>query len=260
MQSEMGGLISRHGGVPYAAPVLQEIYDIGTPEVTELISDLCAGRLQIVVLQTGVGTRALFEAAGHRGVKEQLLAALDRATVIARSPKPARVLRQNNIHIDLMPPEPFTTEDMVVSLQDMDFQGKEVAVQAYGGPNNLLVRELKDRGASVREVSLYSWGLPEDRAPVLGLIDRMAEGNVAAIAFTSQPQVVNLVALAAEAGLEGTLRQAMNSKRLVVGSVGPVSSRRLREYDFEVDVEPDHPHMGNLVIALAEHFQGELVR
>ena len=91
-------------------------------------------------------------------------------------------------------------------------------------------------------------------------IDRMAEGNVAAIAFTSQPQVVNLVALAAEAGLEGTLRQAMNSKRLVVGSVGPVSSRRLREYDFEVDVEPDHPHMGNLVIALAEHFQGELVR
>ena len=67
MQSEMGGLISRHGGVPYAAPVLQEIYDTGTPEVTELISDLCAGRLQIVVLQTGVGTRALFEAAGPPG-------------------------------------------------------------------------------------------------------------------------------------------------------------------------------------------------
>ena len=91
-------------------------------------------------------------------------------------------------------------------------------------------------------------------------IDRMAEGNVAAIAFTSQPQVVNLVAIAAEAGLEGALRGAMNSEGLVVGSVGPVSSRRLREYDFGVDVEPDHPHMGNLVIALAEHFQGELVR
>ena len=256
MQSEMGGLISRHGGIPYAAPVLQEIYDTGTPEVTGLISDLCAGRLHVVVLQTGVGTRALFEAADNRGVKEELLAALDRATVIARSPKPARVLRQNKIHIDLMPPEPFTSEDMIAAVQDMDLQGKEVAVQAYGGPNNLLARALKDLGANVREVTLYTWGMPQDRTPVLGLIDHMADGTVAAVAFTSQPQVLNLVAIAREAGVEGTLREAMNSEGLVVGSVGPVSSRRLREYDFQVDVEPDHPHMGNLIIALAEHLQG----
>ena len=77
MQSEMGALIERHGGVPFAAPVLQEVYNTDTPEVTGLINDLCGGRVDIAVLQTGVGTRALFGAAEALGRRDELLAALD---------------------------------------------------------------------------------------------------------------------------------------------------------------------------------------
>ena len=255
MLSEMGALITRHGGVPFAAPVLQEVYATDTPEVTALVDDLCGDKLDIVVLQTGVGTRALFEAAANRGVQQELLDALGRATVIARSPKPAAVLRKNKVRIDLMPPEPFTSEDLVVAIQDMDFQKKDVAVQAYGGPNSLLTKTLKERDANVREVSLYTWGLPEDLAPVLQLVDKLAVGEIAAVAFTSQPQVRNLLTIAAQAGREDELRQALNSVPVAVASVGPVCTRRLKEENIKVDVEPDHPHMGNLVIALAEHFQ-----
>jgi uroporphyrinogen-III synthase len=255
MLSEMGALITRHGGVPYAAPVLQEVYATDTPEVAALVDDLCADKLQVVVLQTGVGTRALFEAAADRGVEQELFAALGRTTVVARSPKPAAVLRKNKVRIDLMPPEPFTSEDLVVAIQDMDLRQKEVAVQAYGGPNNLLTRTLKERGANVREVSLYTWGLPEDQSPVLQLVDKLVAGEIAAVAFTSQPQVRNLVTIAAQAGSEEVLRQALNSESVAVASVGPVCTRRLREEKIKVDVEPDHPHMGNLVIALAEYFQ-----
>ncbi len=255
MLSEMGALITRHGGVPYAAPVLQEVYATDTPEVAALVDDLCADKLDFLVLQTGVGTRALFEAAANRGVEQELFAALGRTTVIARSPKPAAVLRKNKVRIDLMPPEPFTSEDMVVAVQGMDFRQKEVAVQAYGGPNELLTKTLKERGASVREVSLYTWGLPEDQSPVLRLVDKLAAGEIAAVAFTSQPQVLNLLVIAAQAGKEEVLREALNSELMVVASVGPVCTRRLKEGKIKVDVEPDHPHMGNLVIALAEHFQ-----
>jgi uroporphyrinogen-III synthase len=248
--SEMGSLIERHGGVPYAAPVLQEIYATDTPEVVELIDDLCGGRIEVVILQTGVGTRALFEAADARGRLPELLAALDRITVLARSPKPASVLRRNKVRIDLMPPEPFTSEDI-------DFARREVAVQAYGGPNNLLLRTLREWGANVRETSLYTWGLPEDTAPALGLIDRLESGEIAAVAFTSQPQVGNLVEIAARAGREQSLRASLDSDSVTLASVGPVCSRRLRERGFTIDVEPDHPHMGNLVIAIAEHLQGK---
>ena len=257
MQSEMGALVERHGGVPLAAPVLQEVYNTDTPEVTALIDDLCGGRVDIAVLQTGVGTRALFEAADTQGRLPELLAALDGMTVIARSPKPAAVLRRNRVRIDLMPPEPFTSEDLIASIDGIDLSGREVAVQAYGGPNNLLTRTLRERGASVREVALYGWGLPDDLAPVRDLIRRLDAGEVDAVAFTSQPQVSNLLAIAAMSGQEAKLRRSLNSGEVLVASVGPVCTRRLQQNGLKVDVEPDHPHMGNLVLALAERFQGQ---
>ena len=255
MQSQMGALVERHGGVPLAAPVLQEVYNTDTPEVAGLIRDLCAGRIDVAVLQTGVGTQALFGAAEMLGCKAELLAALEHATVIARSPKPAAVLRRNKVRIDLMPPEPYTTEDLIESIKGMELARREVAVQAYGGPNNLLTRSLQERGANVREVALYRWGLPDDVSPVLELIRRLEQGRVHAVAFTSQPQVVNLLDIAGKAGLEDTLRRCLGSESVVVASVGPVCTRRLLENGLPVDVEPEHPHMGSLVLALAEHFQ-----
>lgn len=257
MQSEMGALVERHGGVPLAAPVLQEVYNTDTPEVSGLIDDICGGRIDVAVLQTGVGTRALFGAADELGRGQELLDALAGVTVIARSPKPAAVLRRNKVRIDLMPPEPFTSEDLIASLADTDLAGKTVAVQAYGGPNNLLTRTLRDRGASVSEVSLYGWGLPDDVGPVRDLIGRLEAREVDAVAFTSQPQVGNLLAIAAMSGKEGGLRRSLNSEDVVVASVGPVCTRKLQQNGLKVDVEPDHPHMGNLVLALAEHFQGK---
>lgn len=260
MQSQMGALVERHGGVPLAAPVLQEVYNTDTPEVSALVGDLCAGRIDVVVLQTGVGTQALFGAAETLGRKDELLAALERATVIARSPKPAAVLRRNRVRIDLMPPEPYTTEELLRRLDGMEFAGREVAVQAYGGPNNLLTRNLRERGANVREVALYRWGLPDDVSPVLELIRRLAAGEVDAVAFTSQPQVVNLLTIARQSGLEDTLRRCLAGESVVVASVGPVCTRRLLENGLPVDVEPEHPHMGSLVMALAEHFREREVK
>ena len=262
MTSEMAGLIERHGGVPYPAPVLQEVYLKDSPEVQQLVLDTCAGRVDAVTLLTGVGTQALVSTAAAMGREEEFIQALDQLTVIARSPKPARVLRRHKIHIDVMPPEPFTTADLVNSLQDWDLSGKTVALQHYGGPNRPLVAHLQEKGAQVREVTLYTWGLPEDEAPVLRMIDDLAGGGIDAIAFTSQPQVGNLLTIAAKSDREATLRDTLgaasadsnDSAGVVVASIGPVCSRRLREADLPVDVEPDHPHMGNLVLALADYF------
>ena len=264
MTSEMAGLIERHGGVPYAAPVLQEVYLKDSPEVQQLVLDTCAGRIDAVTLLTGVGTQALVSTAAAMGREEEFVAALDRLTVIARSPKPARVLRRYKIHIDVMPPEPYTTADLVNSLQEWDLSGKVVALQHYGGPNRPLVLHLEERGADVRQVTLYTWGLPEDEAPVLAMIDDIAGGGIDAIAFTSQPQVGNLLTIAAKAGKEESLRSCLGAQTVtgdsgrntgaVVASVGPVCSRRLREAEIPVDVEPEHPHMGSMVLALVDYF------
>ena len=232
--------------------MLQEIYATDTPEVAALIDDICGGRVDVAILQTGVGTRALFEAADAQGKLPELLTALDGMTVLARSPKPAAVLRRNKVRIDLMPPEPFTSEDMVESFRGIEFAGRRVTVQAYGGPNSLLLRTLREWGAEVQETSLYTWGLPDDVSPVVGMMDRLDVGEISAVAFTSQPQVPNLLAIAAQAGREDALRRSLNSDAVLVASVGPVCTRRLLQNGLNVDVEPDHPHMGNLVLALAQ--------
>lgn len=265
MTSEMAGLIERHGGVPYAAPVLQEVYLKDSPEVQQLVLDTCSGRVDAITLLTGVGTQALIATATAMGREEEFIQAMDRLTVIARSPKPARVLRRYKIHIDVMPPEPFTTPDLIESLQNWDLSGKVVALQHYGGPNRPLVAHLQEKGAEVREVTLYTWGLPEDETPVLSMIDDLAGGGIDAIAFTSQPQVGNLLTIAAKAEREEALRASLGAGSsdsgedantgAVVVSVGPVCSRRLREANIPVDVEPDHPHMGNMVLALADYWQ-----
>jgi len=258
MLSEMGSLIERNGGVPYPAPVLQEVHLGDTPEVIELVDDICAGRVQVMVFQTGVGTKALFDSAASQGREPELLEALSTFTVVARSPKPAGVLRRYKVRIDHMPPEPFTSADLLAEIQEIDLAGKAVAIQAYGGPNKLLVQTLKERGAAVREVSLYTWGLPEDIAPVLGLIDDLEKGNIDALAFTSQPQVGNLLAIAAQAGKEDSLQIALAKSPVVLASVGPVCTKRMLEAGLRVDVEPDHPHMGNLILALAERLNPAL--
>ncbi|MCH8226359.1 MAG: uroporphyrinogen-III synthase, partial [Chloroflexi bacterium] len=224
-----------------------------TPEVIKLVEDICAGTVQVMVFQTGVGTKALFDSAASQGREPEILEALAGLIVIARSPKPAAVLRRNKVRIDHMPPEPFTSADVIAAIKHLDLAGKEVAVQAYGGPNSLLVQTLRKRGATVREVSLYTWGLPEDVTPALGLIDDLEKGNIDAIAFTSQPQVGNLLEIAAQAGKEESLRDILARGPVVVASVGPICTKRMKEAGFRVDVEPDHPHMGNLILALAEH-------
>ena len=258
MTSEMAGLIERHGGVPYPAPVLQEVYLKDSPEVQQLVLDTCAGRIDAVTLLTGVGTQALVSTAAAMGREEEFIHALDQLTIIARSPKPARDLRRHKIHIDVMPPEPYTTADLVNSLEEWDLSDKVVALQHYGGPNRPLVQHLQDKGAKVQEVTLYTWGLPEDETPALNMIDHLAAGSIDAIAFTSQPQVGNLLTIAAKADKETALRAALGAgngdRGAVVASVGPVCTRRLREANIPVDVEPEHPHMGSLVLALAEYF------
>ncbi|MDA0734955.1 MAG: uroporphyrinogen-III synthase [Chloroflexi bacterium] len=257
MPEQMASLVQRHGGVPYSAPVLEEIYLKDSPEVQQLVADVCGGQVDVVLLLTGVGTRALIETAASMGRQEEFIDSLNRLQVIARSPKPASVLRQHKIHIDVMPPEPFTSEDLVQAITGLELQGQEVAVQKYGGPNSFLLQSLRERGAKVREVTLYTWGLPADRTPALGLIDALVQGQIDSLAFTSQPQVGNLLTIAKDAGKEEALRESLNGP-VVVASVGPVCSRRLRDAGIKIDVEPEHPHMGNLVLAVAEHFERQM--
>ena len=254
MPDEMAGLIRRHGGVPVGAPVMQEHYLQDSPQVQRAILDVCERRVDTAIFLTGVGANAMMGIAEGMGRLAEFEEALREITVVARSPKPGRVLRRHKIPIDIMPPEPYTSSDLVAAMRELELDSKRVIFQRYGGPDSELPTYLREQRADYEELTLYDWGLPDDTAPVVDLIDRMERGEIDALAFTSRPQVPNLIEIAAAAGREESLRSGLAGS-VAVASVGPVCTRKLVEHGIAVDVEPEHPHMGNLVMAVAEYFE-----
>ncbi len=93
-------------------------------------------------------------------------------------------------------------------------------------PNVSLVAGLEARGAMVESFKVYRWDLPEDAGPLRANIKRLAEGGLDVAMFTSAQQVVHLLRVAKELGLEAQVRDAF--RRTVVASVGPTTSEMLR--------------------------------
>ena len=254
MPSELGSLVSRHGGQPISAPALREAALPMRDDARSVVSGITAREIHAVVFLTGVGARALIQAADELGKKDEFLDALRETTVICRGPKPVAVLRPLNVPIRLVAPSPYTSEDLLTAIKDsgLALSGTRVVLQHYGEVNAWLRGELEALGAQILEVSLYSWELPEDTGPVIDAINTIIRGDADAVMLTTQSQAHNLFRIAEAEALSDELRAALTS-RVTVASVGPVCTRALRDHGVEPHVEPENPKMGPLVLALADY-------
>jgi len=81
----------------------------------------------VIIFQTGVGTRALLEAAERLGRREEFLAALAGRLVAVRGPKPAAVLRQAGVRMDVAAGDPSTTAELLTAL---DMRGGHTTIVA----------------------------------------------------------------------------------------------------------------------------------
>jgi uroporphyrinogen-III synthase len=256
MTGSMAALIRKQGGEPVEAPALREVPIGDNPAALAFADALIAGEFDLVIFLTGVGTRYLAREIETKYPREQWVEALNRAKVAIRGPKPVAPLRELGARIDLQAPEPNTWRDLLTALDaNIPVKGLRVAVQEYGQPAPELIRGLEDRGATVTCVPVYGWALPEDTGPLIQAIGEIAEGRIGAVAFTSAQQVVHLLQVAKEQGREAELREAL-ARSVVVASVGPTTTEALKAHGLPVDIEPEHPKMGHLVVALANGWRG----
>ena len=247
---ELSELIAKLGGKPYVASAMREVYKEGPEAVAPFIRLISQGRADWMVFLTGVGARALFEAAEGLGLKEGFIQALQRMTVVARGPKPIAVLRGLGVRIDIIPAEP-TSEGILKALEGRDLRGKVVVVQLYGEPNPFLTDGLRMMGAEVLEVQPYEWDLPLDEGPVVNLIRDVIAGQIDILAITSAPQVKNLFAIATRHDLAEALAQALREK-VLVAAVGPISERALKKFGVSAWLVSEKNTMGALIVAIAE--------
>jgi uroporphyrinogen-III synthase len=246
---EMAKLIANYGGVPIVAPSMREVPLESNTEALAFGRTVVSDGFDVVIFLTGVGTRALARVVETIYPVSQFVAALQKTAVVARGPKPVAALKEMGVPVTLAVPEPNTWRDLLRVLDEnkatLPVQGRRVAVQEYGSSNADLLAGLAQRGANITRVPVYQWALPEDTGPLRKAIEKIARGEVDVALFTTSIQVVHLLQVAAEMNLEKDVRGAF--ARIVVGSIGPVTSEALREHEIEPDFEPSHPKMGILV-------------
>jgi uroporphyrinogen-III synthase len=230
------------------APALAEVPDVDSAAIARLVGEFESRPPKVAIFQTGVGTQALFAATDSLGVTPKFLGLLSRCVVAARGPKPTAVLRSRQVRIDRSAKEPFTTAEVLDSLQDVSLRGERVLVQRYGETNLELGKALQARGAEVVEIPTYRWALPENTAPLVQLIDALERREIDATVFTSASQAHNLFALSERLGRQATL--AANLNRTLVASIGPVCSAALEGHGVRIALEASPPKLGPLVAAL----------
>ncbi|MGI8567886.1 MAG: uroporphyrinogen-III synthase [Methylocella sp.] len=254
VRDQLGGLVRKNGGRPFSAPALAEVPDIDTAYISSLLQDWVATPAKVVIFQTGVGTKALFETTDALGVTATLLRLLSESLVVVRGPKPTAVLRSRGVRIDLNAKEPYTSAEILEALAPVALNGECVIVQRYGEPNVELDKALEARGATVIEVPTYRWAMPANTQPLVELMDALARGEIDAVAFTNASQASNLFILAEQLGRTESLRANLN--KTLVASIGPVCSKRLEELGVVVEVEAHPPKLGPFVQALGEALSG----
>jgi uroporphyrinogen-III synthase len=254
MSGELSAMVERLGGTPYSVPAVRETPLEQPEETARFIDALCAGRFDVVVFMTGVGATALLRESEKLGRLDAALAALRKALTVCRGPKPVAVLRRHDVQVNATAAEPHTTTELLQSLEAIGVTGRRLAFVHYGERNETAAGALRERGASLDEICLYEWRLPDDTAPLEQLVDELIEGKVDAIAVTSQIQIRHVFQIADKLGRKDALIDALGRK-VVVAAVGPVCASALRAYGVVPHVQPSHPKMGPMLIALADYFE-----
>ncbi len=251
---EVEKLIRTYGGEPIVVPAMREVGLESNQQALEFASGILAGSYDLVIFMTGVGVRAMLEIVQTRFDREEFLTALRKVKIAARGAKPASVLRELKIPVDVTSEEPSTWREVLQAIDAAygdSLRQMHVAVQEYGASNPELLAELNSRSRELTKVPVYQWALPEDLQPLRECVLGLLNGMVDVVLFMTAVQIIHLFRVAEQMGVHEQLRDAL--RKTVVLSIGPTTSEELEHYGIEPDFEPSRPKMGFLVNEAAQY-------
>ncbi len=251
--AEVAKLIRTYGGEPLSAPAMREISLDSDQPVLEFAENLMRGAFDLVVFTTGVGVRSLIKTVSEHMDREDFLAALRKVKIAARGPKSSSALRELNVPISVISPDPFTWRSLMTAMEakfGSDLTGMNIAVQEYGTSNPELLTALAEKSISVTRLLVYQWALPEDVQPLREAVLALAHGHVDVVLFMNAGQVAHLFLIAERMGYTEALYEGFRST--VIGSIGPSTTEGLSMYNLTPDYEPTQSKMGFLIKELSE--------
>ncbi len=165
-------------------------------------------------------------------------------TIGAIGPATAAEFAKVGIRVDFVPNK-YRAEGLIESLQGVDIRGRSFLIPRAKVARDLLPATLTERGAHVEVVECYETVQPafdpDEFAHLLTLRPDV-------ITFTSSSTVTNFLRLVQDRGLSPLLDGA------ALASIGPITSRALREHGFEVSIEAEQSTIQGLIEAIQKHF------
>lgn len=217
-------------------------------DVAAALRDLGAYRLVVFTSANAVRVFAGYLARGTEG------GAMPRGPAVAAvGPATAAALEKHGMACHLVPDE-YVAEGLAGSLTGTDAAaaGARVLIPCARDARDVLLQTLRARGAVVDVLPIY------DTLPADGLAEPAARVEAADyITFTSASTARRLADLLEAAGGAGGGGAARPLAERLAGahlcSIGPVTSRALRDLGLEVAVEAREYTASGLVAAIAEH-------
>jgi uroporphyrinogen-III synthase len=258
LAGEAAAVVRRLGGEPASAPALAEIEVDAREAVGQFIDRLGGTSGSIALFLTGAAVNRLFPVAERLGREPALLEGLRSATTLVRGPKPAGALARRGVAATHAVPAPFTTAEVLATLETLPVADRHVTVVHYGERSEPIVTWLEAHRARVSELLLYEWRLPDDVGPLSKAVDGFVDGTLPIVALTSQVQVRHLLEVAGGAR-RGGLVDALN-RSVLVGAIGPTCAAACAAAGIHRVIVPDQPKLVPLLQTLAREWTARLGR
>ncbi|MHB1418417.1 MAG: uroporphyrinogen-III C-methyltransferase [Bacillota bacterium] len=172
--------------------------------------------------------------------------ALHKAKLGAIGPRTREELERYGLVVDFVP-EKYVAESVVEGLRGENMKGARVLLPRSDIARELLPQAIREQGADVDEVHVYR--TVRGKGDVAALLEVLRDGAIHAVTFTSSSTARNFVELLPSGELQDLMRD------VTVASIGPVTSRTLRDLGLTVDVEADVYTVDGLINALVAYYK-----
>ncbi|HEX4038790.1 MAG TPA: uroporphyrinogen-III synthase [Acidobacteriaceae bacterium] len=194
---------------------------------------------QWLILTSTNAVEAVAVRAAALGIEATAFRHLKIATVGSAT---ARAIADLGLEVEVTPRE-YVAESLIEALSDRT-RGKRVLLVRAAVARDVIPHALRTRGAIVDVADAYRTVIPETSVTAARTILADPTRVPDAVTLTSSSTVTNLLALLEKAGLG-------RPKQMRAVSIGPVTSRTLREHGWEPAAEADPHDLGGLVQAVA---------
>jgi uroporphyrinogen III methyltransferase/synthase len=165
----------------------------------------------------------------------------------AIGPVTAESVRKHGLKVDLLAKE-FKAEGVLAQLSDEDVRGKRFLIPRAQKARDILPEGIIEMGGKVDVIPVYRTVLPDD-IDVAGIRELLEEKQIHAITFTSSSTVTHFIEIMARPDLNALLED------VTLASIGPITSRTIKENSLPVHVEASEYTVEGLVNALVDHLR-----